>query len=171
MTAWARLALIGAFLILWIAPTTALFIHTAEIDKNAKQIARNNDTLRESQLRGCHRLNTVRAEDNRSQLKDFEVFSATIALLGKAAEHPTAPMSAQQRREAGAYIAGIQADVLGKEWTPLTQCRPATFHPVSYKPPQPRPFALSANGAPVLKNGKPVLTLPPPSALYLKKGE
>lgn len=114
------------------------------------------DELRVSQLRACHRLNIVRAEDNRSQLQDYRLFTATAGLIGAAIAHPTQPSTSAQRATARAYLAGIDGDALAKEWTELTKCRPATFHASTYIAPNPIPFARE---------------LPPARALHLGPGE
>ncbi len=124
--------------------------------------------LRISQLRGCHRLNIVRAEDNRSQLHDFDVFTATAALLSAAATHPDRPATPAEAKRARAYIEQIEEDALAKEWTPLSHCYPATYHPRLYAAPTPRPFAREERHG---KHVKRVLRLPPRSALYLGPGE
>jgi phosphate/sulfate permease len=112
-------------------------------------------TFRVGQLRSCHRLNVLRAESNRSQLRDYQLFTATITLIEAAATASPAASSNQHAQTMG-YLTKIRDDALGKEWTPLTKCIPATDHPASYIPPS--PVAFSRQG-------------PPASALQVGAGE
>lgn len=113
-------------------------------------------SLETAQLRSCHRLNVVQAEDNRSQYQDFGLFAATVRLLKDAITHPSQPTTAQQRAGARAYLNGVEQDILAKEWTPLLRCYQAINEPLRYMPPVPVPFAKM---------------LPPASALRVGAGE
>ena len=115
-----------------------------------------NRTFRVAQLRSCHRLNILRAEDNRSQLHDFELYSLTLTLLEGAVARAPQTESAEARREAVAYLAAIRGDLLGKEWVPLASCPAAVDHPATYRTPTPIPFAKAT---------------PPASALTVGPGE
>jgi hypothetical protein len=114
------------------------------------------DELRVSQLRACHRLNIVRAEDNRSQLVDYGLFTATADLIARAVAHPEHPATTRQKAAADAYLDRIRDDDLAKEWTELTKCGPATYHAATYIAPTPVPFAIR---------------LPPMRALHVGPGE
>jgi hypothetical protein len=95
--------------------------------------------IRIGQLRSCHRLNVLRAEDNRSHLQDYRVYVAVSAFPG-----------------IGTFKETVRAAAAGKEWVPLTQCYPATYHPLTYDAPEPIPFAKE---------------LPTESALVVGRGE
>lgn len=112
--------------------------------------------LRVSQLRACHRLNIVRAEDNRSQLVDYRLFTATADLIAAAVAHPEHPATRQQKAGAEAYLARVRGDALAKQWTELTKCAPATYHAGTYIAPVPVSFARQ---------------FPPARALHLGPGE
>lgn len=114
------------------------------------------DELRVSQLRACHRLNIVRAEDNRSQLQDYRLFTATAGLIAQAIAHPEHPATAEQKTGAERYLASIRGDALAKQWTELTKCWPATYHANTYVAPVPVSFSLR---------------FPPARALHVGLGE
>ncbi len=124
-------------------------IHHEHIRESHQHVT--NARFRTGQLRACHRLNVMRAESNLSQLRDFEVFDATVGLLHASLTLPQT------------YAAKIQDDILAKEWTPLTDCYAATDHPVTYQAPNPIHFGRTIKG-------RIVTTLPPPSALYVGPG-
>jgi predicted acetyltransferase len=146
-TFWTVLDRVGWMIAIAFLAVGFIIVHSQGVSVNE---------LRVSQLRGCHRLNIVRAEDNRSQLQDFQLFTATADLLDRAIAHPEHPATSQQKTAAESYLARIKDDALGKEWTPLSQCYRATYHPLVYVEPAPVPFAR---------------TLPPPDALHLAPGE
>lgn len=143
-----RASIIVAFLVLWIGTTTALAFYGVKIDRNTRRVGANEvkiaaqaRTLHTSQLRACHRLNLIRAEDNRSQLKDFDLFSLTGKLIAGAVAHPRQVMTAKEAGVVKVYLARINEDVLGKEWTPLTDCARAVNEPFIYPSPEPIPFS------------------------------
>lgn len=121
--------------------------------------------LRVSQLRACHRLNIIRAEDNRSQLKDYELFSLVAQSIAATLANPQQPETGEQKLQTEAFLKIINSDILGKEWTPLTDCGLAVDHAASYVAPQPRPFGT------VGKDGTIKTHLPTPDALHVGPGQ
>lgn len=144
---WRALDRVGWIIALGFLAVGFIIVHNQGVSESQ---------LRVSQLRACHRLNIVRAEDNRSQLVDYRLFTATADLIAAAVAHPEHPSTRQQKAGAEAYLARIRGDVLAKEWTELTKCGPATYHASVYVAPTPVPFAVR---------------LPPTRALHLGRGE
>jgi hypothetical protein len=151
---WRLLDRVGWLVALVFLAAGWITLYGQGVKLNGQRVTVNE--LRTSQSHGCHRLNVVRAEDNRSQLHDFGLFTATAALVSTAIEHPQQHSTRAQRAKAAAYLAKIQGDALAKEWTPLTLCAPATYHPATYVEPKPIPFSKR---------------LPPPQALRVGPGE
>jgi hypothetical protein len=121
------------------------------------------EVLRVSQLRACHRLNVVRAQDNQSHYDDFKFDTSLALLLRVALAQPQTPNPALSRveqeenlRRVDSFVGGLGRYAKDKQWTPLTRCYPATYHPLRYVAPTPVPFAKRP---------------PPHSALYVGPGE
>jgi hypothetical protein len=123
----------------------------------------SEESLRTAQLRSCHRLNVIRAEDNRSHFDDYRFDSTLAALLRISLAQPQEPdrrlspsQQAGDRHLVDEFTSGLEADAKDKQWTELAKCVPATDDPLTYVPPSPIPFSKQ---------------LPPPSTLTVGPGE
>lgn len=171
------------FVVLGLAGLTALWL-----DVKAQSVTQ--ETLRIAALRGCHRLNTDRARENRGWLHAYKASQGTLSydntfrsLILVSLKHPTQRVTAEQRKNTtlflaklGGEIAGVEQNLAGIEWTPLTKCYPATLDPLHYLPPEPQPLAVTVRYR-ELAHGRwvwravVVQNLPPPSALAVGAGE
>lgn len=180
-----RLGIIAAFMGLWLCSTGAL----VWLEQKGEAHARDGEgRLQTAQLRGCHRLNIDRARENRSWLHAYRANKGTLAydetfkvLVVLSVQHPAPnePLTPERRRRTALFlrklegeISGVQQNIAGMEWTPLTACYPATLDPLRYVPPSSHPFAVVSH---VRRGGKVVTVatedLPPASALTVGPGE
>jgi hypothetical protein len=135
---------------------------------DVKGQAVSQHTLRVAQLRACHRLNVMRAEDNRSQLADYRLYSLTINLFAAAIAHPTQPTTPAERQQDRAYLAEIRHAAGAKEWSELTLCVPSVDSPTTFSAPAAVPFSQAVQAGP---HGRLVLSLALQQALYVGPGE
>lgn len=129
-----RLALIVAFLVVWIGPSAALFHYAGHIDNNTKG-------LRASQLANCKRGNERTVNENVSNFADYRFYTTTTALIKTLLAEPIEPsptlspsQQATNRSGVVVFVAGLERDAAAKTWSHLIEScaqavdNPATFH-------------------------------------------
>ena len=77
------------------------------------------------ELRACHRLNIVRANDNRNQFADYKFDQLFIHLIQDTSK--AAPKTHGQQRLTNEFLGGLKAQASAKEWIPLTNCPAAVY--------------------------------------------
>lgn len=91
----------------------------------------------------CRRLNIVRVNDNISHQADYQFFALTIKLLQASQAHHQpgqASPTKQQARTTRQFIGQLRRSANAKTWIPLTNCKIAVNHPLTFKIPQAVPF-------------------------------
>lgn len=101
--------------------------------------------IQQSELRTCHRLNIVRASQNRNQLAAWRFDTLFVSLMKATVSSPR--LSPAQRRATRTFVRALREEANARSWVPLTDCPKAVYTSTPAARPIPFSKMLPPHGA------------------------